>query len=76
MSNGMLTKIIPRISLINFIKLVWAVVIIYLGLSFRVLPAGENVLDLFKKDYLSGDNHEIYSSSDLNLHNIRSYENE
>jgi len=69
MSNGMLTKIIPRISLINFIKLIWAVVIIYLGLSFRVLPAGENVLDLFKKDYLSGNDHEIYSSSDLNLHN-------
>ncbi|MEI8252312.1 MAG: hypothetical protein WCG25_00840 [bacterium] len=26
-------------------------------------------MDLFKKDYLSGNDHEIYSSSDLNLHN-------
>lgn len=64
------TKIMPKISLADFIKLVWAVIIIYLGLSLSVQRAGESVLDLFKKDYLSKEDHQIYYSGYLDSHNI------
>ncbi|MFZ2150840.1 MAG: hypothetical protein WAZ12_04045 [Candidatus Absconditicoccaceae bacterium] len=64
------TKIIPKVSLIDFIKLVGAVIIIYLGLSLRVSQVGENVLDLFKKDYLSNNIHGVYSLGNSNLHSI------
>jgi len=64
------TKIIPKISLVDFIKLIWAVIIIYLGLSLKISNVWENVLDLFKKDYLDNETHQIYSFNDSKLHNI------
>jgi hypothetical protein len=64
------TKITPKISLVDFIKLIWAVIIIYLGLSIRVSQVWESVLDLFQKDYLNWNIHEIYSLDNWNSHNI------
>lgn len=59
------TKITPKISLVDFIKLIWAVVIIYLWLSLRVSQVWESVLDLFQKDYLINDEHNAYSLEEL-----------
>ncbi len=66
------TKIIPKISLVDFIKLIWAVIILYLALSFKITHVGENVLDLFKKDYLSWEDHQIYYVENPNIHEITS----
>lgn len=65
MLSGMPTKIIPKISLVDFIKLIWAVIIIYLWLSLRVSQVWESVLDLFQKDYLTQEEHNAYSLEEL-----------
>lgn len=64
------TKIITKIGLIDFIKLVWAVIIIYLGLSLKVSHVWEDILDLFKKNYLNIDVSEISYVENLDSHNI------
>lgn len=66
----MLTKIIPKINLVDFIKLVWAVIIIYFGLSLSVFDVGEGVWDLFNNDYLTQENHDIYFFDSLDSHQV------
>lgn len=70
MLDGMPIKIIPKIGLIDFIKLICAVIIIYLWLALKVSDVWENVLDLFQQDYLIDDDHPAYYEYDLESHNI------
>jgi hypothetical protein len=70
MLDGMPIKIIPKIGLIDWIKLICAVIIIYLWLALKVSDVWENVFELFQQDYLIDQDHQWYYEDDLGSHNI------